>query len=85
MSMAFEITSVDVMTVLSQNESRIVDMGGQSLEDYSETVFDLLGSEDFDAIESAALDGGFDLVEEQLPAAYEKLVEVLVDLGVLTG
>ena len=83
MSTAFEITDEDVCNVLRQNWTKVADTKGLSFEAYADVLFNDLGPEDFDAIEEAALAGGDDLLEEQLPAAYEELRNILVREGVL--
>lgn len=83
MNTAFQITDEDVCNVLRQNWTKVADTKGLSFEAYAEVLFENLGVDDFDAIEAAALAGGDDLIEEQLPAAYEALRTILVREGVL--
>lgn len=83
MNTAFQITNEDVCNVLRQNWTKVADTKGLSFEAYAEVLFEDLSPEDFGAIEAAALAGGDDIIEEQLPAAYEELRTILVRDGVL--
>lgn len=83
MNTAFQITDEDVCNVLRQNWTKVADTKGLSFEAYAEVLFEGLNIEDFDAIEAAALAGGDDIIDEQLPAAYEELRTILVRDGVL--
>lgn len=83
MNTAFQITDEDVCNVLRQNWTKVADTKGLSFEAYAEVLFEDLSAEDFDAIEAAALAGGDDIIDEQLPAAYEELRTILVRDGVL--
>lgn len=83
MNTAFQITDEDVCNVLRQNWTKVANTNGLSFEAYAEALFEDLDPEDFYAIEATALAGGDDILEEQLPAAYEELRTILVRDGVL--
>lgn len=84
MSYAFEITAEDVCNVLRMNSMKVANTNGHPFESYAEDVFSELSTEDFVAIESAALSAGDDLTDDQLPAAYDELRAILVRNGILT-
>lgn len=83
MNTAFQITDEDICNVLRQNWSKVADTQGKSFATYAEQVFEDFSSEDFFAIEAAALAGGDDILEEQLPAAYAEIRRILVRDGIL--
>lgn len=73
---AFSITVEDVENILAANTA--LRTAATPIPADAAMLFDALTTEDFAEVEEAALRGGEDLIEEQLPAAYEALRGILV-------
>ncbi|MDK2126697.1 hypothetical protein [Parachitinimonas caeni] len=81
LSIAFEVTEIDVANVLRQHAVRVLNANGRSFNSMAE---DLIATLNLDAISAAALDVGTSL-EDQTTAAHEEIARQLIDRNILKG
>ena len=79
-SLAFEVTTQDVVNVLRSNRGRFITSNGKSTEAVANEAFEDL---DVDLIVQAALFG--DDMDEQVDFAYDEIARQLTEMGVFAS